>query len=174
MVPQRLIRRTALIAYRSSFFGLSEKLKTLQRMLTETWSTGPAVNLIVLSPGIGLPVLSNLNIDSGRHPAPMGITGLLLLAIGLIRLTASMLQSRTQVIACDSGSGQPLCCLAESFGMRTANLPVPSAAGPRRWIWRAWWRVSRMVFTPVVWLRHSFQFALQPATFEAIALTTSG
>jgi len=104
----------------------------------------------------------------------MGITGLFLLAICLIRLTALILQSRTRVIAGDSGSGEPLCFPAESFEMRSANLPVPSAARPRRSIWPAWRHVSRLAFNPVVRLHRSCQFAVRPATFEATTLIAAG
>jgi hypothetical protein len=64
VVPRRLIRRTALVACTGPFSSLGENPEDFAKDVGRNWSSGPAVNLIVRLPDVGLPVLSNLKLNS--------------------------------------------------------------------------------------------------------------
>jgi hypothetical protein len=136
VVPRRLIRRTALVACTGPFSSLGENPEDFAKDVGRNWSSGPAVNLIVRLPDVGLPVLSNLKLNSDVSCTHGNYWTIF--PFFLIGLTASVLQFQTQVSVREIGSGLQPRCLPELVDVQTVNQPVPFAAGPRRWIWPAW------------------------------------
>ena len=99
------------------------------------------MNLIVRLPGVGLPVLSSLNL-TWITPARMGFTGLLLLTLCLVGFAVAMLRCPDRVVVRCAGSGEQNSCQTELVGLRAVLRPLPSVTGPLRWFWHVLRSVS--------------------------------
>ncbi len=107
-VPRRLIRRAALVACAGPFVKSRRNSGDFAKGVDRNWSSGPAVNLIVCSPGVGLPVLCTLNLTLD-HSCTHGTYGTTLAGAFPCRLCS-----------CDAAMSYSGCGALRKF--RTANL----------------------------------------------------